>query len=72
MAAMNINYTLPRGQKCQSFHIQKFVRYRKYEEEKQQKNYTTSHIQNTRSSKTDANCKVDNYYNIMGGGIFTP
>ena len=34
MAAMNINYTLPRGQKCQSFHIQKFVRYRKYEEEK--------------------------------------
>lgn len=32
---------------------------------KQQQNYTTSQIQNTRSSKTDANSKVDN---IMGGG----
>ena len=34
MAAMNMNYTLLRGQKCQSFHIQKFVRYRKYETNK--------------------------------------
>ena len=34
MAAMNMNYTLLRGQKCQSFHIQKFVCYRKYETNK--------------------------------------
>ena len=34
MAAMNMNYTLLRGQKCQSFHIQKFLRYTKYETNK--------------------------------------